>query len=96
MAHRKWSRIELITDQDKWWVTNDNRLVNVQKLPLRDYDHALNLLFYWRVNARRLRMLALFRFRGPYEEFEDDFASTDMEWIERQPLYAALDSALNN
>lgn len=88
----KWSRVDLICEQERWWVDRHGVIHDINKI---DDDYKRALLHYFRINARRLWFIAQF---GPkpisYDDCDWDFdpyqGDEPLLWIEAQPLVTAL------
>jgi hypothetical protein len=50
--YRRWSRFDLITLQDRWWVDTHGDIHDINKI---DLDYQQNLLMWLRDNARRFK-----------------------------------------
>jgi hypothetical protein len=88
MDHRRWSRIDLITQQDRWWVDAHSNIRDINKIA-PDYQDAL--LDFFRKSEWRIHFFSLGGWDA-YEEVSEIFGSTMPKpgWIEEQPLVAKL------
>jgi hypothetical protein len=93
LIRKRWSRVDLLTEQDRWWVDRHGNLHDINKI---DRDYQENLLYYFRQNAARYQAVRIFTqprgwgYDGPDESAWEEMFGPAREWIERQPLAARL------